>query len=136
EAVNLSFRVLCIGDIFENVDAHLHREMSFTCALGAFEALGRLRCEPFDAVLARIPIPGCTTPETMLEEIQRVSHSVRVILCDPSMDVERAIALARRGAFDVVDEDRLNRVLARCSAASHSTAPGEAPPWRKLLIGE
>ena len=85
----MSFRVLCIGDIFNDVDANLHSEVSFTYAPAAFEALGRLRCEPFDAVLALVPIPGCTTPETMLDEIQRVSHSARVILCDPSMDVER-----------------------------------------------
>lgn len=132
-------RVLCIGDVFEQVDERLHGEVSFTCALGAFEALGRLRCEPFDAVLARVPIPGCSTPETMLEEIQRVSHSARVILCDPDMDVERAIALARRGAFDVVNEDRMNRVLARCVLASRSAAPAREEarePWRKLLIGE
>jgi DNA-binding NtrC family response regulator len=134
----LSFRVLCIGDILNYVDTNLHGEVSFTCASAAYEALERLRAEPFDAVLARIPIPGCTTPETMLDEIRRVSHSARVILCDPSMDVERAIALARRGAFDVVDEDRLNRVLARCVTASRVTAAAQGPrePWLKLLIGE
>lgn len=134
----MSFRVLCIGDILKCVNANLHSELSFTCAPAAFEALARLRSEPFDAVLAPIPIPGCTTPETMLDEIQRVSHSARVILCDPSMDVERAIALARRGAFDVVDEHRLNRVLARCIAASQAAAAAQNPrePWLKLLIGE
>jgi len=134
----LIFRVLCIGDIFQDVDVQLHSEVSFTCAPAAFEALGRLRFEPFDAVLARVPIPGCTTPETMLEEIQRVSRSARVILCDPSMDVEHAMALARRGAFDVVDQDRLNRVLSRCVAASRTkaTAPDPKEPWLQLLIGE
>ena len=134
----MSFRVLCIGDILDSVDAHLHSDVSFTHAPAAFEALGRLRCEPFDAVLARVPIPGCTTPETMLDEIQRVSRSARVILCDPSMDMERAIGLARRGAFDVVDEGRLNRVLARCVASARSihAAPEQREPWLQLLIGE
>lgn len=135
----MSFRVLCIGDIFEAVDTLLYSDTSFTSARGAFEALGRLRCEPFDAVLARVPIPGCTTPETMLEEIQRVSHSTRVILCDPDMEIERAMALARRGAFDVVNEDRLNRVLARCVAGWRATTAavhGPREPWRHLLIGE
>jgi DNA-binding NtrC family response regulator len=134
----LSFRVLCIGDILNDVDTDLHSEVSFVCAPAAFEALARLRCESFDVVLARVPIPGCTTPETLLDEIHRVSHSVRVILCDPSMGVEQAIALAKRGAFDVVDEDRLNRVLARCVEASQATAavPRTREPWLTLLIGE
>ena len=135
----MSFRTLCIGDIFDAVDTNLQGEMSFTCAGGAFEALGLLRSEPFDAVLTRVPIPGCSTPEAMLEEIHRVSHFVRVILCSPDMEVERAMSLARHGAFDVVDEERLNRVLNRCaevSRESDATHSDVREPWRNLLIGE
>jgi len=134
----LSFRILCIGDIPESVAPHLLGDVSITCAGGAFEALGLLRCEVFDTVLASVPVPGCSTPETLLDEIQRVSRSVRVILYDPSMDVERAMALARRGAFDIVDEERLNRVLASSIASAKANVPDEQSPrepWRDLLIG-
>ena len=134
----MSFNALCIGDVFETIGTDLDGDASLTYAHGAFEALGLLRCEPFDAVVARLPIPGCTTPATLLEEVHRLSHSVRVIFCDRDMDVERAISLVKAGAFDVVGEDRLNQVMRECMAAARSTpapcgTPGE--PWRKLLIG-
>ena len=132
--------MLCIGDVFETVAGTLERDVSVHAASGAFEALGLLRCEEFDAVVARAPIPGCSTPETLLDEIQRVSRSVRVILCDPDMDVERAVVLAKRGAFDVVeDEQRLHRVLSRCvgSAGISDAQPAHAmEAWRAQLIGD
>lgn len=134
----MSFTILCIGDILESVGEQLQGEISATCAREAFEALGLLRCGAFDAVLARVPVPGCSTPETFLDEVQRVSRSVRVILCDPEMNVEQAMALARRGAFDIVDEDRLNRFLARNipTAQARDAATNAAhEPWRDLLIG-
>jgi DNA-binding NtrC family response regulator len=134
----LSFKILCIGDIPESVAPHLLGDVFITCARGAFEALGLLRCEAFDLVLASVPVPGCSTPETLLDEIQQVSRSVRVILSDPSMDVERAMGLARRGAFDIVDDERLNRVLATSIASAQANLPVEdsaREPWRDLLIG-
>ncbi len=134
----MSFKVLCIGDVQGNVADRLQGEISFTCAEGAFEALGLLRSEPFDAILVATPIPGCSTLETMLDEIHRVCRNARVILCDPAMDMERAIGLTRRGAFDVVDEERLNRVLARCIAlhAMQTVEESSEERWRTLLIGQ
>src|SRR5258708_14095747 len=116
----------------------LDGDASLPYARGAFEALGLLRCEPFDAVVARLPVPGCTTPASLREEAHRISRQVRVIFCDPESDVERAIGLVKAGAFDVVSEDRLHHAVERCIAAAHSTPPPSGPPdepWCQLLIG-
>ena len=134
----MSLRALCIGDVFETVAMDLDGYASLTYACGAFEALGLLRSGPFDAVVARLPVPGCTTPASLLEEAHRISRSVRVIFCDPEIDVEHAIRLVKAGAFDVVGEGRLPHALERCIAATHSTPPPSGPPdepWCKLLIG-
>ena len=131
----MRFRLLCIGDVQDHIADHLLDEISFTCAQGAFEALALLRAEPFDAVLASSPVPGCSTAETMLEEIQRISRSARVILCDPTIDVQRAMMLARRGTFDVIAAERLNHVLAEYIAAKRIGA-ARNEPWRQFLIGE
>jgi DNA-binding NtrC family response regulator len=134
----LSFKALCIGDVFETVATDLDGDATHTYVSGAFEALGLLRSEPFDAIVARLPIPGCTTPATLLEEVHRISQQVRVIFCDPNIDVERAINLVKAGAFDVVSEERLSYALRRCIATARSTPPHACPPsepWRQLLIG-
>jgi DNA-binding NtrC family response regulator len=104
----------------------------------AFEALSLLRYEPFDAIVTRLPILGCATPATLLEEVHRISHHVRVIFCDPDIDVERAISLVKAGAFDIVCENRLNHAVRRCIAAKRSAPAPACPavePWRQLLIG-
>jgi DNA-binding NtrC family response regulator len=134
----LSFKLLCVGDVQRNVSDRLQGEISFTCADGAFDALALLRSEPFDAIVVGMPIPGCSTLETMLDEIHRVCRTTRVIVFDPAMEMERAICLARRGAFDIVDEERLNRVLTRWVALLAMQAVDESPdePWRTLLIGQ
>ncbi len=135
----MSFKTICIGDIFELLAERARGDIALTYAANAFEALCLLRLEPFDAVAARLPIEGCSAPETFLEEVQRLSRTVRVILCDSDSDVERAMALAHSGAFDIAAEERLPAALMRCAAATpFSGVPGQsaAEPWRKLLIGQ
>ena len=133
----MSFKSLCIGDVFETAATVLDGGASHRYVSGAFEALGLLRCESFDAIVARLPIPGCTTPATLLEEVHRISNQVRVIFCDPDIDVERAINLVKAGAFDVVGEERLHHALRRCIATARSMphASPQSEPWRQLLIG-
>ena len=132
--VELSFRVLCVGAVFDSLAEHVNDEMSLHFAAGAFEALGLLRCDTFDAVIARAPIPGCSTPETMLDEIQRVSRSARVILYDPFVSMRRAVELTRRGAFDIAEtEERLVQAVERCAASTPPSVAAES--WRRHLIG-
>ncbi len=133
----MSFKAICIGDVFELLAERARGDIALTYAANAFEALGLLRLEPFDAVAAKLPIVGCSAAETFLDEVQRLSRGVRVIFCDPDNNVERAMALGRRGAFDIAGEDRLPAALMRCAESKPvgATLSPSAEPWRKLLIG-
>ena len=51
-------KALCIGSGLEFLRTCIDDDASITFARGAFEALGLLRSESFDVLIAKLPVPG------------------------------------------------------------------------------
>ncbi len=109
---------------------------------GPVQALARLNAFGYDAVLVSLPVQDWSAEE-LLEEIQRINGVVPVIFVDTDASPQRAVRLARLGAFEVhgagVSAEQLRRTVEaavdyyrqrKLAARDH---PHES--WRRLLVG-
>ena len=108
-------------------------------------ALSHLRSSGADAVLVTLPIPGWTAEEA-LEEMQRTSPSVPVLIREDNGAFDRAVRLARLGAqyyfgepLCAADVARRIEAAAEERRSADLVSLGEATgrePWRRWLVGE
>ena len=113
-------------------------------ATSAGECLSHLRASPFDAVVARFPLPDWT-PDELLEEIKRIDPSVHVLIADPRGGVADVVRWMKLGAYHFLDEtapaEELVRQIELITESRRSrslvalAAAVESDPCKQLLVG-
>ncbi|HWP43941.1 MAG TPA: response regulator, partial [Blastocatellia bacterium] len=97
-------RILIIDDepnVLSVLYSLLSEQYECTTASSAVEALEYMKENRYDLVLSDIMMPGMSGLE-LLEEINRTSSDVVVILISGNLNIQSAIEAMRRGAFDYV----------------------------------
>jgi diguanylate cyclase (GGDEF)-like protein/PAS domain S-box-containing protein len=69
----------------------------------------RLRTQSYDVIVCDYSMPGWTGMEA-LEHLRQVNQEIPFILATSNLDEEMTDAFIRKGAFDCVDKNRLNRL--------------------------
>jgi diguanylate cyclase (GGDEF)-like protein/PAS domain S-box-containing protein len=69
----------------------------------------RLRTQSYDVIVCDYSMPGWTGMEA-LEHLRQVNQEIPFILATSNLDEEITDAFIRKGAFDCVDKNRLNRL--------------------------
>jgi len=104
-------------------------------------ALEILRRNPVQAILIRLPIPGCPADQ-LLTQLQHAAGHAPVVVYEPDGLVSRGAALTLLGAFQYICHPvpfeelhevllvALNRRISPAISTSHKSAD-----WRNLLVG-
>jgi diguanylate cyclase (GGDEF)-like protein/PAS domain S-box-containing protein len=108
-------RILFVDDRESDVELCLHelKRMDFAVSAdwvqlaAAFEE--RLRTQSYDVIVCDSSMPNWTGMEA-LELVHRLNQEIPFILATSSLDETVADAFIRKGAFDCVDKNRLNRL--------------------------
>jgi len=110
---------------------------------GAFDSL---KANAIDAVLARLPIAGCSGSE-VLRQIHERGCKVPIVIYEPGGAVSKSHDLTQRGAFQYVAHpvkpEELCDLLAvairhhpgKSNAGKLNDAPQQTRSWRDLLVG-
>jgi len=69
----------------------------------------RLRTQSYDVIVCDYSMPGWTGMEA-LEHLRQLNQEIPFILATNNLDEEMTDAFIRKGAFDCVDKNRLNRL--------------------------
>jgi len=108
-------RILFVDDRESDVEQCLHelKRMDFAVSAdwvqlaAAFEE--RLRTQSYDVIVCDSSMPNWTGMEA-LELVHQLNQDIPFILATSSLDETVADAFIRKGAFDCVDKNRLNRL--------------------------
>jgi diguanylate cyclase (GGDEF)-like protein/PAS domain S-box-containing protein len=108
-------RILFVDDRESDVELCLHelKRMDFAVSAdwvqlaAAFEE--RLRTQSYDVIVCDSSMPNWTGMEA-LELVHQLNQEIPFILATSSLDETVADAFIRKGAFDCVDKNRLNRL--------------------------
>ena len=120
-------------------------ELEIETLRSAAEAVGRMRAQAVDILVADLPLADWTADE-LLEESLRVNPPVPVIVRDPRGGVREAVRFTKLGAFHYLGGDAGPRDVAfaldaaaeerRLRGYSAAGRPPASEPWRRLLVGE
>jgi DNA-binding NtrC family response regulator len=105
-------------------------DLALTEAAGAFEGLDQARTGDFDAILATVPLQGCSA-EGLLDELQ----GTPVLVHSPEATVAEAVAWTKLGASQVFETGSGLSVALQAAIISRGRAPA-VPSWRKFLVGQ
>jgi DNA-binding NtrC family response regulator len=114
------------------------------------DAFDSLKANPIHAVLAHLPIAGCSGAE-VLRQIHEQGCKVPIVIYEPAGAVSRALDLTQRGAFQYVSHpvkpEELCELLAvairhhvgqsggKSLGEKSNPAPQPMRTWRDLLVG-
>jgi diguanylate cyclase (GGDEF)-like protein/PAS domain S-box-containing protein len=108
-------RILFVDEKESDVELCLHelKRMDFAVSSEwirvAAEFQERLRTQSYDVIVCDYSMPGWTGMEA-LELLQQSDQDIPFILAAGNLDEDIAGAFMRKGAFDCVDKNRLNRL--------------------------
>jgi diguanylate cyclase (GGDEF)-like protein/PAS domain S-box-containing protein len=110
-----SVRILFVDDKESDVERCLEelKRMDFAVSKDwvqvPAEFAERLRMQSYDVIVCDYPMPSWTGMEA-LEHLRQVNPEIPFILATSNLDEEMTDAFIRKGAFDCVDKNRLNRL--------------------------
>jgi len=132
-------RILFVDDKESDVERCLHelRRMDFTVSADwvqiPAEFAERLRSQSYDVIVSDYSMPSWTGMEA-LEHLRQVNQEIPFILATRNLDEGMTDAFIRKGAFDCVDKNRLNRLpLAVALALEEKTRREERDHAEKEL---
>jgi diguanylate cyclase (GGDEF)-like protein/PAS domain S-box-containing protein len=132
-------RILFVDDRESDVELCLHelKRMDFAVSSDWVQAPAefreRLRTQSYDVIVCDYSMPSWTGMEA-LELLQQVNHEIPFILATRTLDENTTDAFIRKGAFDCVDKNRLNRLpLAVAMAIEEKTRREERNHAEKEL---
>jgi len=132
-------RILFVDDKESDVERCLHelRWMDFTVSADwvqiPAEFAERLRSQSYDVIVSDYSMPSWTGMEA-LEHLRQVNQEIPFILATRNLDEGMTDAFIRKGAFDCVDKNRLNRLpLAVALALEEKTRREERDHAEKEL---
>jgi diguanylate cyclase (GGDEF)-like protein/PAS domain S-box-containing protein len=132
-------RILFVDDRESDVELCLHelKRMDFAVSADwvqlAAEFEERLRTQSYDVIVCDSSMPKWTGMEA-LELVHQLNQEIPFILATSSLDETVADAFIRKGAFDCVDKNRLNRLpLAVALAVEERTRREERDHAEKEL---
>jgi diguanylate cyclase (GGDEF)-like protein/PAS domain S-box-containing protein len=108
-------RILFVDDKESGVERCLHElnRMDFAASAdwvqNPAEARERLRTQSYDVIVCDSSMPSWMGMEA-LEDLRQVKQEIPFILVTDDLDEEMTDAFIRKGAFDCVDKNRLNRL--------------------------
>jgi diguanylate cyclase (GGDEF)-like protein/PAS domain S-box-containing protein len=108
-------RILFVDDKESDVERCLQelKRMDFAVSKDwvqvAEEFAERLRTQSYDVIVCDYSMPSWTGMEA-LEHLRQVNQEIPFILATNNLDEEMTDAFIRKGAFDCVDKNRLNRL--------------------------
>jgi diguanylate cyclase (GGDEF)-like protein/PAS domain S-box-containing protein len=108
-------RILFVDDSESDVERCLQELKRMDFAVSAdwvqvpAEFAERLRTQSYDAIVCDYSMPSWTGMEA-LELLQQVNREIPFILATSILDEDMTDAFIRKGAFDCVDKNRLNRL--------------------------
>src|SRR5579864_316183 len=108
-------RILFVDDKESDVERCLHELKHMDFAVSAdwvqtpAEFAERLRTQSYDAIVCDYSMPSWTGMEA-LEHLRQVNQEIPFILATGNLDEEMTDAFIRKGAFDCIDKNRLNRL--------------------------
>jgi diguanylate cyclase (GGDEF)-like protein/PAS domain S-box-containing protein len=123
-------RILFVDDKKSDVELCLQELKRMDFAVSAdwvqtpeeFEKL--LRAQPYDVIVCDYSMPGWTGMEA-LELLQKVNHEVPFILATRILEEDMTDSFLRKGAFDCLDKNRLNRLPLAVALAVEEKTRGE-----------
>jgi len=132
-------RILFVDDKESDVERCLHELKHMDFAVSAdwvqtpAEFAERLRTQSYDAIVCDYSMPSWTGMEA-LEHLRQVNQEIPFILATRNLDEGMTDAFIRKGAFDCVDKNRLNRLpLAVALALEEKTRREERDHAEKEL---
>jgi len=132
-------RILFVDDKESDVELCLRELKRMDFAVSAdwvqvpAEFAGRLRTQSYDVIVCDYSMPGWTGMEA-LELLNQVNQEIPFILATSILDEDMTDAFIRKGAFDCVDKNRLNRLpLAVALAVEEKTRREERNHAEKEL---
>ena len=108
-------RILFVDDTESDVERCLHelKQMDFAVSSDWVQAPSefgeRLRTQSYDVVVCDYSMPSWTGMEA-LELLNEVNQEIPFILATSILEEDMADAFMRKGAFDCIDKNRLNRL--------------------------
>ena len=123
-------RILFVDDKESNVEVCLHelKRMDFAVSSdwvqSAAEFQEQLRTQSYDVIVCDYSMPGWTGMEA-LELLQQSSRDIPFILATNILGEDITDAFMRKGAFDCVDKNRLNRLPLAVALAVEEKTRGE-----------
>jgi diguanylate cyclase (GGDEF)-like protein/PAS domain S-box-containing protein len=108
-------RILFVDDKESDVERCLHELKHMDFAVSSdwvqipAEFAERLRTQSYDVIVCDYSMPSWTGMEA-LEQLRQVNQEIPFILATSNLDEEMTDAFIRKGAFDCVDKNRLNRL--------------------------
>jgi diguanylate cyclase (GGDEF)-like protein/PAS domain S-box-containing protein len=108
-------RILFVDDKESDVERCLHELKHMDFAVSAdwvripAEFAERLRTQSYDVIVCDYSMPSWTGMEA-LEHLRQVNQEIPFILATSNLDEEMTDAFIRKGAFDCIDKNRLNRL--------------------------
>src|SRR5579864_1462340 len=132
-------RILFVDDKESDVERCLHELKHMDFAVSAdwvqtpAEFAERLRSQSYDVIVSDYSMPSWTGMEA-LEHLRQVNQEIPFILATRNLDEGMTDAFIRKGAFDCVDKNRLNRLpLAVALALEEKTRREERDHAEKEL---
>ena len=108
-------RILFVDDKESDVEQCLHELKRMDFAVSSdwvqipAEFAERLRTQSYDVIVSDYSMPSWTGMEA-LEHLRQVNQETPFILATSNLDEEMTDAFIRKGAFDCIDKNRLNRL--------------------------
>jgi diguanylate cyclase (GGDEF)-like protein/PAS domain S-box-containing protein len=108
-------RILFVDDKESDVERCLHELKRMDFAVSSdwvqipAEFAERLRTRSYDVIVCDYSMPSWTGMEA-LEHLRQVNQEIPFILATSNLDEEMTDAFIRKGAFDCIDKNRLNRL--------------------------
>jgi diguanylate cyclase (GGDEF)-like protein/PAS domain S-box-containing protein len=132
-------RILFVDDRESDVELSLHelKRMDFAVSADWVQVSAefgeRLRTQSYDVIVCDYAMPGWTGMEA-LELLLQTNQEIPFILATHTLDEDMTDAFMRKGAFDCVDKNRLNRLpLAVALAIAEKTSREERNHAEKEL---
>ena len=123
-------RILFVDDKESDVELCLHELKRMDFAVSSdwvqdpAEFRERLRTQSYDVIVCDYSMPGWTGMEA-LELLHQANQEIPFILATSILDEDMTDAFIRKGAFDCVDKNRLNRLPLAVALAVEEKTRGE-----------